>query len=146
MTNLSDEERYDKEHRSEANENRLICSGALGVPVVAVIQLLQVSSFDRPLLFSLFCFAVSIPLMAMSVYVITVGIDNKNPLQDRLSKIYRRLFMFGTLIGLFATAGGLLALFFHFGSYAEYVGWVFLSMCIVATVFGIKLANRLGNT
>ena len=136
MSNNSDREQYDQGAENVSKENRLLFSGALGISVVAVIQLLQLSSFDTALVVSLICFAISIPLTAMSVYVSTLEIDNKEAANSNW-------FMGFSALGLGATLGGLISLFFHFACYVDHLGWIFVGACAVAITLGLILGNSI---
>lgn len=118
----------------EFQENRLLYSGALGVSVVAFIELLQFSSkeisADSALLFSLVCVIVSIPVNAMSVYLTTFAIQRETNL------VLRKSFVWISLCGgLLTTVGALTGLFWHFYQAA---GIAFCLTAVAATVFALK--------
>jgi hypothetical protein len=99
---------------NELRENRLLFSGALGVSIVAFTGLLQFSpkEMDAALIGSLICLIGSIPINAMSVYLTTFAIQ-------RPTNLYlRKSFLAIAIMGLFATLGGLIGLFWHFSCIA----------------------------
>src|SRR5215217_2990188 len=51
---------------------RAMYSGALGLSIIAVTQLIQRDVLDTPLLVSLYCFSITIPTMALAVYLLMV--------------------------------------------------------------------------
>jgi hypothetical protein len=60
-------EQAKRELGQRAKEDRLLFSGALGVSVLAIIELLHMAELNSTLSFSLHFFAISIPLCAMGV-------------------------------------------------------------------------------
>lgn len=123
-----------------SKENRLLCSGALGISVVAVVQLLQLSSLDTPLVVALYAFAAAIPLTAMVVYVTTLEIDNQAAAKPEW------LFLVLTLLGLVVSLVGVGALFFHFDfiQCAGYIGWTFIGVSALTIVLGFIFKTTTG--
>jgi len=109
-------------------ENRLLFSGALGISVAFTGLLPFSSERDVFLTISLFCFAVSIPVTAMSVYLTTLGIEHKAVLDSKA-------FPLVASAGLFATFVGLVFLFWHFYFLA---GFVFLGASVFAFIFAMR--------
>jgi hypothetical protein len=97
--------------------SRLINSGALAIAVVGVTQLVQRDTLDTPLLVSLYCFALSIPLSAASTILLALqGSASPYPANSHFGAVM-------ILIGSVATLAGIFCLFWHFNLYA---GIVFL--------------------
>jgi hypothetical protein len=115
-----------------SKENRVLCSGSLAISLLALMELLPQSSLDLALQAAMYCFAVSIPLTAMSVYVTTVEVDNQNAARPVDT------FMVLMFLGLVATLAGVGALFVHMAGITEYVHFLFGGVCLLAIGFGVK--------
>ena len=109
-------------------------SGLLGLAVVTLVQLLQVEEpLDVSLTVSVYCFAISIPILALRVMAKT-----RESQFEYLVKIW---WVEGTLyVGLLASFVGFVAVFFHF-SYI--VGALFLCFGIAAVVVDLVYSNIL---
>jgi hypothetical protein len=114
-----------------SKENRVLCSGSLAISIFALFELLPQSSLDCALHAAMYCFAVSIPLTAMSIYVTTIEVDYQNAARPI------NVFMALMSLGLVATIAGVGALFVHMAAITEYVHFLFGGVCLLAIVFGI---------
>jgi len=56
-------------------EDRLLHSGALGVAIVSIVQLLQLRSLDWHLWVSVFRFAAAIPILSIDVCLRTIELS-----------------------------------------------------------------------
>lgn len=117
------------------NEQRRIIFGAfLGTSVVATIQLISIQSLDLPLTFSVYCFAVSIPLLTLGLY--TAMIESREQFT-----VESRPVLYAEELGVLAAAGGILALFLHF-SYPALVLVLAIGIALVlGGYFDEKLAK-----
>jgi hypothetical protein len=104
-----------------SKENRVLCSGSLAISIFALFELLPQSSLDCALHAAMYCFAVSIPLTAMSIYVTTIEVDYQNAARPI------NVFMALMSLGLVATIAAI----------TEYVHFLFGGVCLLAIVFGI---------
>jgi len=103
----------------------IITAALIGISTVAVIQLLGQSLLDKPLIISLYCFAISIPMLA--VYSLIILMKPK-------FKLHRDTWaeMTIVLLGSFGAIVGVGAIFSHF---SQSIGISF----IVASVVGMAL-------
>lgn len=86
---------------------RVALTALNGTCVLAVIELLGQSSLDSPLTFSLYCFAVAVPLLTLVVAVSVAQLDDAG---RSLTKCE-----WGALkVGIVAALVGIGATFFHF--------------------------------
>jgi hypothetical protein len=58
--------------RESVSQERLLNSGVLGLGVVTVIQLLQLDCLGVPLWVSLVCFATSLPMLSMNIFILSM--------------------------------------------------------------------------
>ena len=100
--------------------DRLTSTSMVAISVFVVIQLLQLNSLDLALYISLFCFALCLPTMAISVMIL--NIEQFHKIKTRPKSIDR----FG-MIGLLAGFVGIAAVFYHFSWQA----------CLLFVVVGI---------
>jgi hypothetical protein len=103
------EVRRDISNRDERGirEDRVLFGAALAVSVTAFFQLVQSNLSSSIQEVSLACFAVSIPLTAVRVYVATLELDMKRKVQSKLLRWLDTLGMltaFAGLVGIFVDA------------------------------------------
>src|SRR5215208_973653 len=115
------------DRESRTREDRLLFSGGLGISLLAVIQLLQLDELNWALSFSLHCFALSIPLTAIGVFLMDLEIAVKRPINRA------GLTLTAGIIGLVATVAGVVGLFIHLG----YIGKFWFGSWEVAGTFGV---------
>jgi hypothetical protein len=124
--NLKDKRYIPDTERSRYN--LLIFSGLLAVPVVSVVQLLQLSKPLPAFLFaSLLVFAVSIPFLAASIDIRTMSLRYKYDVNVRglLPMMY---------IGMITSVAGIACIFFYFHWIA---GVVFLASSLVGVILSL---------
>jgi hypothetical protein len=113
----------------------LMHGGLLGVSVVVLTQLLQVKvpELDWKLWISIFCFAVSIPLLSMTVLARTI--------EDSVDRAPIKGFflVWSSRLGLVAAFGGIAAVFLHLFGVAF---WVFLSVSVFSLLVGAGYYSR----
>jgi hypothetical protein len=92
---------------------RLVYSGALAIAVVAVTQLLgrDPDELDPALSISIYCFAISMPLMAVGILLLTA---ETFPHRLKLSSLTGFVLVVGSIVGFFASLAGMFFLFWHF--------------------------------
>jgi len=124
----------DQTWRESIRVNIALNSGLLAIPVIAVIQLLQVpeSSFDVPLIISVYVFAISIPTLAIQVWAATrtATYSHLVTLREYSPSLNRILNILGEL-GRIAAMAGMICIFWHFSWIA---GTMFLSIGIVSII------------
>ena len=106
----------------------LVTSGLVGVNVVSVVQLASNANLSTSLLAAIFCFSISIPFLAATIFILTHESDSTDAFQTTYYSILG-------ICGMFLSLGGIGALFFHF-HYAA--GGVF----IVSSIVAIALAEK----
>jgi ABC-type amino acid transport system permease subunit len=123
-----------REDRSR--EDRLLFSGGLGISLLAVIQLLQLTELDWALSFSLHCFALSMPLTAMGVFLMDLELSLKRHINGYVFALTVGI------IGLVATVSGVAGLFIHLGYIGKswYGGWEVAMIFGISTLIAIVLA------
>jgi len=102
---------------------RAMYSGALGLSIIAVTQLIQRDVLDTPLLVSLYCFSITIPTMALAVYLLMVHSFEK--FVRELSTTIRSIIGLGFLGSIVSFFIGMFCLFLHFSIGAAIVFAVF---------------------
>lgn len=116
--------------------NPLVYSAFLGVAVLAVIQLLPLAELDWPLTFSVISFAISVPLLAGTVYIINTS---------RRADYEYEVETWGTflmdLAGILLNLGGIMWLFWHLWWAAGVL--FFLSSAVAFAIF-IHYLNAFG--
>ena len=112
----------------------LVTSGLVGVSVVSIVQLASISNLSASLLTAIFCFSVSIPFLAATIFILAHESDSTDVFQ---TTYYSILGICGMLLSL----GGIAALFFHF-HYAA--GGVFIISSIVAMLLAEKHLEKRG--
>jgi hypothetical protein len=117
--------RLSKHHRKY---NTLMASGLAGVNVIAIVQLASTNTLSWPLTIGVFCFAVSIPLLAATVVVLS----EHEELPEMHQTFHYAVLLLG---GSFLSLAGIAALFFHL-NYAA--GGAFLITVISAALLIIK--------
>lgn len=110
--------------------DRLLFSGGLGVSVVAVTQLLQLSELSRSLSISLHFFALSIPLLSLGVLVMDQELAKGRHVHN-----YRAVLV-AAMTGLATTLCGVAGLFLHLGTIGEFFfrQWEVLAIFVVGSV------------
>ncbi len=118
--------------------NRAIFAGPLAIALVAVIQLIGVSTLDTPLVVGLYSFSVAIPLCAFGVF----NILTESGCPYTVYPLYRNILEFVGVAGSFT---GTTAIFWHFN---WYMGMSFmlasgLSVAAYLHLYGkLKQANK----
>jgi len=113
---------------TQHREDMLIYSGLLGIAVIAVVQLLGAPAIDRSLTVSLYAFAVAVPMLAVSIYGLTVELGYKYAVMPA----YMEIAHFG---GALAAITGTAGIFWHF---SRLIGLTFLSISVLAVIFAWK--------
>jgi len=126
--------RRKKSAEKDAVDERLLFGALLGLGIVVVVQLISLRRLDRSLTLSLYCFAVSIPLLSMRL----VNSLMFTYFEYDVSVWYNRI---SPLIGGFAALLGLNALFWHFSRIA---GFLFGSLCIASLIAFGNYVYKLG--
>jgi hypothetical protein len=124
-------------HKAAEAVFEIICGGLIGVNIIAIIQLIGLPALDNSLTFALYCFAVSLPLLAFFVFSILIE-KTRNCSVDIW---YKGVFL---AIGVVSTIFGIVALIAHLSQTAALV---FSILCMVATLFTqihVALADRRG--
>ena len=96
----------DKELKDN-NQDKISNTALLGLSVISVVQMLGTATLDFALTASLYCFAVAIPLLATSLWVI----DNELKLGRKNKPWY--CVVVG-VVGVSSAGFGLFAVFWHF--------------------------------
>ena len=119
------------EEAFRARQDTGIAFGALvGVAIIALVQMLSVSSLDVPLKVSIYGFAVSVP--SLTAVVLCLIDEARHGIA-----IYRTSLLWLVVIGNLASFAGISGLFFHFSSYA---GITFVTISAIG--FGIWTRHR----
>jgi len=119
--------------RKSARQERLLNSGTLGVGVVTVIQLLQLDSLDVPLWVSLVCFATSLPILSMSIFILSMELEHTRMPTKPLGVLVSG--WAGPIISFI----GIAAIFWHFHYLA---GVLFIVISLGALIVGGMYAAR----
>jgi hypothetical protein len=108
--------------------HKTVTGAILGFDLVAVLQLLTLSALDKRLLVALYCFVISIPLLALHLRILLLHANA----EYRLRTWYDPL---TTIISLPLSVAGVAAIFFHFSITA---GCVFSGLAI----FGLLASHH----
>jgi carbon starvation protein CstA len=106
---------------------RLIFGGLIGVSVVAVIELINTTVWDRSLRLALYFFAASIPILAMSIVVDTL----KSHFKYSVTPAYM---FYANLSGITLTLIGLTALFWHLSSLSAVIFFISSISALAITI------------
>jgi hypothetical protein len=124
------------------NENlRILLGSFLGVSVVGTIQLIAIQSLDLALATSVYCFAVSIPLLTLGLYVAIIESREQFTVESRI-------LIYAESVGVLTAGLGIAAMFFHFSFPAN---WVLIILSVIALIFSgwfqrkLEQANNLEN-
>jgi hypothetical protein len=109
--------------REGERRNQLTYSALLGVAVFAIIQLLPLAQLDAPLTISAISFAVSVPCLAGTVYIITTARRS-----DHEYDVETRWTFLMDLAGILLSFAGIAGLFWHLW----WVAGVLFVVCSVA--------------
>ncbi len=110
----------------------IVCGALVGLGVIALVQMLSVTTLDVPLRISLCSFAISIP----SLTAVFLSFKERGPAAAGRSS---RLLTFLWTIGNIASLIGISGLFFHF---AVYAGVIFIVIFVLGLVAWSRFRNN----
>jgi len=125
----------DAPHKLLRDIDRLTFSALIGVAVVGLLQLLQLEKLDIPLTVSLFCFAVGIPLLGVSIAIISLEAGYGDI--HYVTPIYVDVL---EVLGTLAVFIGFTTVFWHFEWLA---GLVFLGLSLAGCFTFIVIYSKL---
>lgn len=118
---------------------QIITTALIGISAVAVIQLLQVTALDVPLKVSLYCFAISIPMLALYLLIILSKPNYKLQSDMWADQI-------AVYTGGFCSVVGIAAIFWHF---SVSIGITFIITSIFAYILiriWVSRMNRINHS
>ena len=117
----------------------MIYAALAGISTVAVIQILGLPTLDARLKVSLYCFAISLPLLSLRLVAIAIESGYKYTVAEP------RYIGIPTFLGPFVSFAGVAAIFLHF---SWVIGGVFTAFSIASAFvilvfkFQVEAANR----
>ena len=120
-------------------EDTVIFAALAGISTVAVIQILGVPTLDARLKTSLYCFAISLPLLSLRLVAIAVESGYKYTVAAP------RFIGIATFLGPFVSFAGVAAIFLHF---SWIIGGLFIAFSVACVLvvalfkFQVEAANR----
>lgn len=112
---------------------RVLFGAPLSVYIIAVIQLLSISSLDLLLTIALYLFALGIPLLSAILMINIIDSSFVPPTRTKSRTII-------TGIGLIASLLGIAALFGHFSAY---LSLLFMGSSIIAVIYTIRYIDMI---
>jgi len=105
---------------------KTVIGAVLGFDLIVLLQLLTLSSLDKRLTVALYCFAISIPLLALHLRVLLLHA----PFQRRVLTWYSPV---AAILGLELSVIGLAAIIFHLSVRAGYTFAGFVIFGLIAS-------------
>ena len=121
----------DKVRKAAESMFEIICGGLIGIDIIAIIQMIGLPPLDSGLTLALYCFAISLPLLALFVFFVQIERTRK----CSIDIWYKYLFL---AVGIVCAPLGVGLLILHLSQTAAYV---FGFLCFGGVVFtGLHIA------